>query len=77
MTRPQHESREQGAQERSESADAWTVLSYVLSGPLVYGGLGWALDQWFGTPFLLPLGLLGGGAASVYLVYVRYVKSRS
>lgn len=52
-------------------------MAYMLSGPLGYGGLGWALDQWFATMFLLPLGLLGGGAASVYLVYIRYVKSRS
>lgn len=77
MTRPQHESSENDGHEPFRGADAWTVLAYVLSGPLGYGGLGWALDQWFGTEFLLPLGLLGGGAASVYLLYVRYVKSRS
>jgi hypothetical protein len=47
----------------------------MLSGPLFYGLIGWALDRWLGTGFLLPAGLLGGGVASVYLVYVRYVKS--
>lgn len=76
MTRPQSESGERG-RGPARNADPWTVLAYVLSGPLGYGGLGWALDQWFGIRFLLPLGLLGGGAASVYLLYVRYVKSRS
>ena len=60
---------------RVRSGEAWTVLAYMLTGPLVYGGLGWALDQWWNTVFLLPLGLVGGGAASVYLVYIRYVKS--
>ena len=59
----------------ARSGEAWTVLAYMLTGPLIYGGLGWALDQWWGTSFLLPLGLIGGGAASVYLVYIRYVKS--
>ena len=60
---------------RVRSGEAWTVLAYMLTGPLVYGGLGWALDQWWYTAFLLLLGLVGGGAASVYLVYIRYVKS--
>ncbi len=60
---------------RARSGEAWTVLAYMLTGPFVYGGLGWVLDQWWNTSFLLPLGLIGGGAASVYLVYIRYVKS--
>lgn len=47
----------------------------MLTGPLVYGLGGWGLDTWLGTTLFLPLGLIGGGAASVYLVYVRYVKS--
>ncbi|MDR7301144.1 hypothetical protein [Haloactinomyces albus] len=58
-----------------QRADAWTALAYMLSGPLFYGLAGWGLDEWLGTILFLPLGLVGGGAASVYLVYVRYVKS--
>ncbi|TQM53030.1 AtpZ/AtpI family protein [Halopolyspora algeriensis] len=56
-------------------ADPWTAVAYMLSGPLFYGLVGWGLDEWLGTTLFLPLGLVGGGAASVYLVYVRYVKS--
>jgi F0F1-type ATP synthase assembly protein I len=54
-------------------AAAWTVLAYMITGPLLYGGLGWLADRWFGTdPLFLLVGLLGGSALAVYLVWVRY-----
>jgi len=55
--------------------DAWTALSYLLSGFLLFGGTGWGLDELLGTGLFLPVGLLAGGAASLYLIYIRYVKS--
>ena len=55
--------------------DAWTALSYLLSGFLLFGGIGWGLDALLGTGVFLPVGLLFGGAASLYLIYIRYVKS--
>jgi ATP synthase protein I len=55
-------------------AAAWTVLSYLISGPLIYGGLGWLLDQWLGTTFLVAIGLLGGMALSFYVINRRYLK---
>ena len=60
------------AEGRTDEAQAWTALAYLLSGPLVYGGAGWALDVWLGTRWLLPVGIVLGMAAAVYLVYVRY-----
>lgn len=56
-------------------SDAWNALSYLLSGLLLFGGLGWGLDTLLGTKWFLPVGLLAGGAASLYLIYIRYVKS--
>ena len=55
--------------------DAWTIISYLLGGPIVWGGIGWALDAWLGTGFFLPVGLLMGMAAALYIVWVRYGKS--
>jgi hypothetical protein len=55
--------------------EAWTALSYLLSGFLLFGGIGWGLDTLLGAKVLLPAGLLAGGAASLYLIYLRYVKS--
>lgn len=56
-------------------SDAWTALSYLLSGFLLFGGIGWGLDALLGTRVITPVGLLAGGAASLYLIYIRYVKS--
>ncbi|MCO1658148.1 AtpZ/AtpI family protein [Pseudonocardia humida] len=55
--------------------DAWTALSYLLSGFLLFGGIGWGLDRLSGTGAFTLIGLLVGGAASLYLIYIRYVKS--
>lgn len=55
----------------SESA-GWTILSYLISGPLLYGGVGWLLDLWLGTQFLVAVGIVGGMALSLYVVFVRY-----
>jgi ATP synthase protein I len=62
---------DESEQPASEVA-AWTVLSYVITGPLLYGGLGYLLDRWLGTRFLVAVGLVGGMALAIYLVTVRY-----
>ena len=54
-------------------AEGWTVLSHLLSGFLVFGGIGWALDALFDVRWFLLVGLLAGGAASFGLIYIRYV----
>ena len=54
-------------------AAAWTVLAYLLTGPFVYGGLGWLADRWLGTsPWFVLIGILGGMALALYLVWFRY-----
>jgi ATP synthase protein I len=53
-------------------AAAWTVLSYVITGPLLYGGIGWLLDRWLGTGFLVAVGLVIGAGLAVFLVNLRY-----
>ena len=41
------------------------VLSYLIAGVLVYGGLGWVGDHYLGTSFLLPIGIMLGAAGRV------------
>lgn len=54
-------------------SEMWTkVGGYLLAGPLLYGGIGWGLDHWLGTAFLLPVGIIGGMALSLYLIWFRY-----
>jgi F0F1-type ATP synthase assembly protein I len=48
------------------------VLSYLISGVLVYGLLGWLGDHYLGTKFLLPIGILLGAGFGVYVVIRRF-----
>ncbi|MFI7589669.1 hypothetical protein ACIB24_21585 [Spongisporangium articulatum] len=57
----------------AEVRAGWTVLSYLISGPMLYGGLGWLLDRWLGTQVFTPVGLVGGMALALYVIVKRYV----
>ncbi len=48
------------------------VLSYLIAGVLLYGGLGWLGDRYLDTSFLLPIGIVLGAALSVYLIIRRF-----
>ena len=54
--------------------DAWNALSFLLTGILLFGGIGWGLDTLFDTRWCTPVGLLAGGTAALYLIYIRYVQ---
>ncbi|MEO5744008.1 MAG: AtpZ/AtpI family protein [Terracoccus sp.] len=56
----------------SEQDSAWRAIAYLLSGPLIYGGLGALADHWLGTSWLVGVGIVGGMALSLYLIWFRY-----
>ena len=39
-----------------EQDSAWRAVAYMLTGPLIYGGLGALADHWLGTTWLVALG---------------------
>lgn len=52
---------------------AWSALGSLLAGPIVWGGVGWLLDQWLGTGRILTaVGIVVGALTSFYIVYVRF-----
>lgn len=55
--------------------DGWAVLSTLIGGILVWGGVGWLVDRWLGTKIALPIGLIVGMAASLYLIVKKYGSS--
>ena len=55
-----------------ESDEAWRAFAYLLTGPLTFGGIGWLIDAWAGIECLLPVGIVGGMALSLYLIWFRY-----
>ena len=48
------------------------IVAEMLAGMLLYGGLGWLGDRFWGTSVLLPVGLLVGFGLSIYLVIKRF-----
>ncbi len=54
----------------SRSLDPWVAFGRLVAGVGLYGAGGWFLDRVLGTSFLLPLGIVGGAALGLYLVYV-------
>jgi F0F1-type ATP synthase assembly protein I len=47
------------------------VLSYLISGVLLYGALGWVGDHFLHTRFLLPIGIVLGAAFGIYTTIRR------
>jgi F0F1-type ATP synthase assembly protein I len=59
--------------EKSDGMDlGLRVLSYLISGVLMYGLLGWLGDHYFGTRFLLPIGIVAGAAFGCYVIIRRF-----
>jgi F0F1-type ATP synthase assembly protein I len=56
----------------SEENALWSIVGYLLSGLLIWGGIGWGLDRWLGTTYLVLIGMLLGAGASIYLVWLRF-----
>ena len=44
----------------------------MLSGIIVWGGVGWLLDRWLETRFFILVGTILGLAVAIYLVVVKY-----
>lgn len=44
----------------------------MLGGIVVWGGVGWLLDHWWGTRFATPIGAVVGMALGIYAVVARY-----
>jgi F0F1-type ATP synthase assembly protein I len=61
---------------RTGEADAWNAFSYVLSGMLLWGGVGWLLSLWLGSRALIGVGLMVGTGAGLALVWLRYGRSQ-
>jgi F0F1-type ATP synthase assembly protein I len=50
----------------------WGITGTLLSGIVVWGGVGLLLDRWWGTRFVALIGVLLGLTAAIYLVVVKY-----
>jgi len=58
--------------ENSPAGDPWLAFAYLISGVGLYGFLGWLVDRWLGTSFLVVIGILFGAVLGTYLTWVRF-----
>ncbi|WP_040162548.1 AtpZ/AtpI family protein [Nigerium massiliense] len=58
--------------EQGNADQGLRIISYLISGLVFYGGLGWLADHLLSTAFWLPIGLILGTVAGIYLVIKRY-----
>jgi ATP synthase protein I len=59
------------AQER----DGWRILSYLLGGMILYGGVGWLIGRWTGISVLFPIGMLLGLGLAITMIILRFTRS--
>lgn len=56
-----------------KEADAlWTIVGYMLSGLLFWGGAGFLADKYFDTSYFTLIGTLLGMGGALYLVWLRF-----
>lgn len=51
---------------------AMRVLSYVIAGIVIYGGLGWLIDRTWHQSWGVPVGLILGMGLSIYMIIRRF-----
>jgi hypothetical protein len=52
---------------------AWSAMGSLLSGPIVWGGVGYLLDHLFGTGRVFTaIGVVVGSLTAFYIVYLRF-----
>jgi len=56
----------------SPGGDPWQAFGYLVAGVLLYGAVGWLLDYWLGTSFLVVVGILFGAGLGIYATWMRF-----
>src|SRR5215472_9931647 len=63
------------APQMPRESDGWRILSYMLGGMILYGGIGWLVGKWTGISVLFPVGMILGIALSIVLIVFRVTKT--
>jgi ATP synthase protein I len=59
----------------ARESDGWQILSYMLGGMILYGGIGWLVSYWTGIALLFPLGMILGVGLSVAMIIFRFTRT--
>ena len=50
----------------------WNITGTMLSGIIVWGGVGWVVDRWLETRIFTLVGTILGLTVAIYLIVVKY-----
>lgn len=56
--------------------DPWLSFGYIVSGVFLYGLIGWGLDRWLGTNFLVAIGIILGAGFGIYMTWARFNRTQ-
>ncbi len=56
----------------SPQGDPWHAFGYLVAGVLLYGFVGFMLDRWWGTSFMVVIGILLGAGLALYQTFARF-----
>jgi ATP synthase protein I len=59
----------------ARQSDGWQILSYMLGGMILYGGIGWLISHFTGIAILFPIGMILGIGLSVAMIIFRFTRS--
>lgn len=62
----------QASPEASPGGDPWLAFGYLVSGVLLYGFVGWLLDRWWDTSFMVVIGIMLGAGLAIYQTWARF-----
>ena len=65
---------QEGASQPREGT-GWAIVSYLVGGMLLYGGIGWLAARWTHIDILFPIGILLGIGLSLALVVFRFTRA--
>ena len=51
--------------------DPWHAFGYLVAGVAFYGLIGFGLDQWLGTSWLVAVGVVLGAVLGLYMTWKR------
>jgi ATP synthase protein I len=61
--------------DRKAQNDAWAASGLLMSGVIVWGGIGYLVSAWLDNQVFVMIGLLLGTATALYGIWFRYGRS--
>ena len=58
----------------NDEAAFWSILAYLISGLVFWGGAGAIADHFLGTGYLLIVVMVMGIGSSFWLIWLRFIK---